>query len=273
MNFWRPGVKHTNAPEGSYWLFLRKPDTIVGCARVEISTSLPLWLAWETFTNSNGADTREQFYDMVARRRAAETTPLTEIGCIGLVDPTFFDTPIDFRPFKGQWQYRNPVKSFSFASAPGLWDQVRLRLLVPPVASQARTVSAGTKVQLVAVRLGQGGFRNKVIDVYERRCAVTGERSLPALEAAHIKPYKYVQKHEVRNGLLLRADIHKLFDVGYVSISPDHRFKVSPALRTDYENGRAYYELENVRIRDPIEARDGPAPEFLEWHYSSMFKR
>lgn len=42
---------------------------------------------------------------------------------------------------------------------------------------------------LIRPRLGQGAFRVLVTDVYGRKCAVTGERTLPALEAAHIRPY------------------------------------------------------------------------------------
>lgn len=60
-----------------------------------------------------------------------------------------------------------------------------------------------------------------------RRCAITHERTLPALEAAHIRPYGDVGEHEARNGVLLRRDIHSLFDAGYVTVAPDLRFEVS----------------------------------------------
>ena len=50
-------------------------------------------------------------------------------------------------------------------------------------------------------------------DAYERRCAVTGEKTLPVLEAAHIRPYALLGPHRVNNGLLLRSDLHKLFDL------------------------------------------------------------
>ena len=69
--------------------------------------------------------------------------------------------------------------------------------------------------QLVKPRLGQGAFRILVTDIYGRRCAVTQERTLPALEAAHIRPYSDGGEHEAPNGLLLRRDIHSLFDTGY----------------------------------------------------------
>ena len=65
-----------------------------------------------------------------------------------------------------------------------------------------------------------------VTDIYHRRCAVTQERTLPALEAAHIRPYGEGGEHEPRNGLLLRRDIHSLFDAGYVTVTPSLHFEV-----------------------------------------------
>ena len=96
----------------------------------------------------------------------------------------------------------------------------------------------------MAPRLGQGTFRVSVTDAYGRACAVTGEHSLPVLEAAHIRDYARDGPHEVRNGILMRADLHRLFDKGYLTISPEHRLEVSSRLRADYANGRSYYPLQ-----------------------------
>ena len=74
---------------------------------------------------------------------------------------------------------------------------------------------------VVRPRLGQGAFRVIVTDAYERRCAITGERTLPVLEAAHIKPYGSGGPHELENGLLLRSDLHTLCDQGYVTVDAD----------------------------------------------------
>lgn len=65
---------------------------------------------------------------------------------------------------------------------------------------------------LIRPRLGQRSFRIAVLDSYGRRCSVTNEKTLPALEAAHIRDYRDVQEHSLNNGILFRADIHKLFD-------------------------------------------------------------
>jgi putative restriction endonuclease len=120
--------------------------------------------------------------------------------------------------------------------------------------------------------LGQGIFRSEVIAAYGRACAVTGEHSLPVLEAAHIRPYSDEGVHEVSNGLLLRSDVHRLFDKGYVTVDPQHRFLVSKKLREDYENGRSYYPLHGKVISLPDRAEYAPDPVNLRWHLESCFK-
>ena len=96
---------------------------------------------------------------------------------------------------------------------------------------------------MIRPRLGQGAFRVLITDNYQRRCAVTREKTLPVLDAAHIRPYSKGGQHDVRNGLLLRRDIHSLFDRGYVTVTPEHRFEVSRQLDEDYGNGKVYYDL------------------------------
>jgi putative restriction endonuclease len=117
-----------------------------------------------------------------------------------------------------------------------------------------------------------GAFRVEVIDAYSRRCAITGEKTLPALEAGHIRPYAKEGPHEIRNGLLLRSDLHNLFDQGYLTVTVDYRVEVSRRIREEFENGRHYYELQGQRLAVvPERESDRPAPEFLGWH-NGIFK-
>jgi len=106
-----------------------------------------------------------------------------------------------------------------------------------------------------------------VTDAYSRRCAITGERTLPVLEAAHLKPYSVVKRHELSSGLLLRSDLHRLFDDGYLTMDPkDYRLIVSKRIREEFENGKDYYRLEGQVLREPIEAWARPLAENLEFH-------
>ncbi|MGX9053785.1 HNH endonuclease [Mesorhizobium sp. 14Argb] len=76
--------------------------------------------------------------------------------------------------------------------------------------------------------------------------------SLPILDAAHIRSYADGGEHEGPNGLLLRTDIHKLFDLGYVTVDKDLRFVVSGRLKADFDNGRHYYDLHGTTLLLPI---------------------
>lgn len=124
---------------------------------------------------------------------------------------------------------------------------------------------------LSSPRLAQGAFRVLVTDNYDRRCAVTQERTLPALEAAHIRFYRAGGGHEASNGLLLRRDIHSLFDAGYVTVTPDLHFEVSRRIQEEFENGRHYYALHGQRISAPDRAGERPDADALAWHNEHCF--
>jgi putative restriction endonuclease len=110
-----------------------------------------------------------------------------------------------------------------------------------------------------------------VKDAYARRCAVTGEKVLPVLEAAHIRPYNEGGEHRVDNGLLLRSDLHTLLDRGYVTVTSEHRVEASRRLETEFDNGREYLALHGRKIALPRNVGDRPAREFLEWHNENRF--
>ena len=76
----------------------------------------------------------------------------------------------------------------------------------------------------------------------------------------------------MRNGVLLRADLHRLFDRGYVTVTPDLRLEVSPRLRRDYHNGHTYYPLRGQALRTPADHGLRPAPELLQWHNEHVYR-
>lgn len=129
----------------------------------------------------------------------------------------------------------------------------------------------GKKI-LIRPRLGQGSFKIVVTDAYRRSCAITKERVLPVLEAAHIKPYSESGPHEVRNGLLLRSDMHKLFDRGYLTITPNLHIEVSRRIKEEFDNGEYYFTFHGRHINLPRNPVDQPSDEFLTWHNENIFK-
>src|SRR5690606_6533257 len=91
------------------------------------------------------------------------------------------------------------------------------------------------KKYLTRIRLGQGAFRVSLTDAYHRKCAISGERTLPVLEAAHIKPYSVSGPNHLSNGILMRADLHKLFDSGYLTLTKDLKVEVSKRIKEEFE--------------------------------------
>ena len=111
----------------------------------------------------------------------------------------------------------------------------------------------------IVQRAGQGRFREQLLVAYRSRCAVTGCSLVPILEAAHIRRYLGEHTNTVRNGLLLRADIHTLFDLNLLGINPND-FTISVAAsvaRTSYE------KLDGKPLRLPHDDSLKPSVELL----------
>lgn len=288
VNFWTPSARRGfRAPEFSPFLFkLRAPHSaICGFAYFAHYSTLPDWLAWECFGEGNGcvslAEMQARIEAIRHRIRYEARTGSEDIGCIQLVSPTFFPRgawipqPVDWRP-----RTQTPVK-YDLATGAGgrVWEAclASVSTLTPAVPTSGVPPSFERQrrygdPRLVQPRLGQATFRVAVLDAYARACAVTEEHSLPALEAAHIRSYAQEGPHEIRNGILLRADLHRLFDTGYVTVTPELRLEVGSRLREDYHNGRSYYPLHGARVRVPSTGSHQPERALLEWHNEHVFR-
>lgn len=288
VNFWKPSTTRAfNAPEFSPFLFkLRAPaNAICGFGYFARYTRIPDWLAWESFGLGNGCVTLAEMRSRISaiRERIRFTGGLTtqDIGCILVVQPAFFPRerwvaqPLD-------WPARTQSdKRYDLSAGEGrrVWEEclVAARMAtadkpaaLPQVAGP--TVPRFGAPMLVKPRLGQGTFRIAVTDAYGRACAVTQEHSLPALEASHIQPYAEDGPHDVSNGLLLRADLHRLFDNGYLTVDEGRRLVVSKRLREDFKNGRTYYPLEGTKLTVPASFDMQPAESFLEYHRLNCYR-
>ena len=235
-------------------------------------TNLPCSLAWEAFGEENGAATLREMRARIARytSRPAEDRDDFPIGCRILTQP-FFLPEHAWIPVPAP---NSPLKTYSTDEADGrrLWDNVQEAIAAPasPGFAEPSAPRYGEPM-LVRPRLGQGAFRVLVTDNYHRRCAVTREQTLPALEAANIRPSAEGGEHEASNGVLFRRDIHSLFDAGYVTITTDLHFEVSRRIRQDFENGRLYYEMHGREIALPDDRRSRPDRAALEWHGGTGF--
>jgi putative restriction endonuclease len=287
VNFWQPsgGVEFKALQPSELFLFkLHSPrNYIVGGGFFAHWSPLPVSLAWEAFGEKNGAASLQEMRVRLAKYRdvADDRREDYTVGCILLEQPFFLDEA-HWIPAPSDWS-RNIVRGKGYDARSGegrrVWEQLEAavglsaRAAVPASPYEPQRVAERSRGPTVVYpRLGQGSFRVLVTDLYERRCAVTGERTLPVLEAAHIKPFAAKGPHEPRNGVLLRSDIHTLFDRGYVTVTPELRFEVSSRIREEFENGRDYYALDGRALRIPADVNLAPAREYLDWHASNVFR-
>jgi putative restriction endonuclease len=274
VNFWHPGGRppFTHLEPGAPFLFkLKRPHNhVAGGGHFVKYSKLPLSMVWEAFGEKNGAATRGDFERIIRPLMPDPAAKDPDVGCTVLTMPWFLDRHewIEF----SEWP-RSNVRGgyYDSGTSPGaeLWERVSARpspalaVADAPLEPTARYGDA----QWVSPRLGQGAFRVVVTDAYKRRCAITGESTLPVLEAAHIVPYSEDGPHLVSNGLLLRSDFHKLFDRGLVTVTPDLRVRVSSKIKESWFNGKAYYRLDGQPLAVlPDAVRERPNPEFLKWH-------
>lgn len=289
VNFWRPGGTglFQVIPTGAPFLFkLHSPDNFIAGGGFFVSHSnLPLSLAWEAFGEKNGATSLESLRALIDKFRSNkphEHDPV--IGCTILANPFFLQRQ-DWISAPSNWA-SSIVQGKSYESEERIggevWMEVQDRLArIVLKESPLRAGGASPSAEEVArygaefltrVRLGQGTFRVLVTDAYARRCAITGERTLPALEAAHIQPFAKSGPNVTANGLLLRSDLHKLFDSGYLSVTPDLSVEVSRKIKEEFENGRDYYALHGRKlIVVPATEKDRPSSKYLEWHNSNVY--
>jgi len=281
VNFWRPRSQSDfkALQPGDLFLFkLHSPlDFIAGGGVFVRHSFLPLPLAWQAFGVKNGVPDFESFERRILEHRSQDEL-VRQLGCTILVEPFFWPREL-WIPVPKDWS-KNIVtgKSYPITSPSGaaLWSEVKTRLAATNPADTPDSIAEpaarfGAPVT-IHPRLGQGAFRIEVTDAYSRRCAITGERTLPALEAGHIQPYSKNGPHEIRNGLLLRSDLHNLFDLGYLTVTLDYKVEVSRRIREEFENGRHYYEFHGQPLAVlPRVEEARPAPEFLEWHHG-IFK-
>jgi len=283
VNFWRPSGKgfSTIQPGAPFLFKLHSPlNYVVGGGFFVRAEKMPLSWAWETFGPKNGAGDRNAFEMLIRRHRGnAEIDP--SIGCVTLNQP-FFIPREHWLPAPEDWSTNIVTgKTYDDSELIGrrLWNSVQPWLPRFQFAEQTGMTNGGVSESprfygsdyLTRSRLGQGAFRVLVTGAYGKRCAVSGERTLPVLQASHIKPYGK-GPNQVCNGLLLRSDLHILFDRGYVTVTPGCRVEVSKRIKAEYENGRDYYKFHgNPLVVLPASASDRPRADYLRWHNEEVF--
>lgn len=279
-NFWQPSGKapFKHLPAGTPFLFkLKRPHHhIAGGGTFLRFTRLPVGYAWNAFGTQNGVARLQDLQNRIRDLGDVKDVVHHDIGCNVLA--SIFYLPRDLWIDVEYLFPRNIVtgKSFDTAEHEGmsLWRQVELARRSSGVMDsldEEHEARFGAPF-LTQARLGQGAFRALVTDAYQRRCAITGESTLPTLEAAHIRPYSENGTHSITNGLLLRSDFHRLFDSGLITVEPDMTIRISRRIRDSWFNGKAYYTLDRRQLQVvPEDTTMRPDPDLLKWHNDNRY--
>jgi putative restriction endonuclease len=280
VNFWQPsahGFKRLQPGEPLLFKLHSPRNYIVGGGFFSQYAEFPMRFAWDAFGEKNGARSLQEMRARVWKYRAGKPVEGNEevVGCIMLQQPFFFSEP-EWIPVSDWPMQSVQGKTYDAVEGRGaeIWREVQYRLAnAAPVLDE--TVAAAEekygKPQVVLPRLGQGAFRVIVADTYQRSCAVTSSHILHILEAAHIRPYAQGGTHSPANGLLLRQDVHTLFDRGYMTVTPEYRLEVSRRIKEEFNNGVEYYALQGKQIHMPLVEQYRPSAEALAWHNERVF--
>ena len=288
VNFWSPSsTKPMKAlrPGDPVFFRMKAPrDCIGGYGFFAHFCVLGLSAAWTMFEEKNGDPDMLRFLTRIGEYRSVDLmdprAPHEPLGCTILRDAIFWPRQRWLAWSAEQGWARNIVRGKTETDpvrAARLLAEIQYDSMEPPAefAEEFMPLEADEREFVLArscVRVGQGTFRSRLLDVYDRRCAITGEKTEPVLDAAHVQPYLGPRSNHVQNGLLLTQEFHTLFDQGFVTVTKDCKVRVSTALGQLWQNGKRYYAYDKAMIRLPEDRSLQPSREALEWHNTRVFK-
>jgi HNH endonuclease len=290
VNFWRPLAQHRfrvlSVGEPLFFRLKHPYSAVAGFGFFAGEFALTINMAWEVFAAKNGDLSYERFVSRIREYRqrlgSRETDPAADhLSCLILRDAVFLPEA-DWLPWglKQEWS-KNLVtyKSYDLNEAAGRKLRELMQGIHPPEVPDLLpdfvpvTADTRTKREVpMFIREGQGTFRLRVCDAYGWKCAVTGERAVPVLEAAHIQSYLGPESNHIQNGLALRADLHRLYDAGYITVTEDLRVEVSQSLKEEFDNGKQYYKMAGSRVLVPKNPSLRPSEAALRWHSENLFR-
>ena len=288
VNFWQPKASRPMRrmlPGTPLFFRLKGKRSAIGGYGFFVQFQLlPLRMAWDVFGFKNGDPELGRFLRRISKYRGQDLldprTPTAPIGCNVLRNAVFWP-PERWIPWGANENWpMNVVQGATMrdvAQRERLLAEIRRDATPFPAELEAnftlvdvdeRTIAT----RQVAVREGQGAFRLRLLDVYEGQCAITGEHTQPVLDAAHVQQYLGPASNHVQNGLLLTKELHALFDLGYVTVTPAHVVRVSGRLAKDWNNGRRYKLFDGQPLQFvPRQEAMRPSRQALEWHADVRF--
>jgi putative restriction endonuclease len=261
INFWTPTPWNIRKlKQGDRWYFLLKSPIrkIGGFGEFHEYKNLTANNAWQEFGQRNGRSEKDQFVSSIQsyidkNSKNYGNIPIDintyEIGCIVLNNCEFWDEEkfqtleeqeLDFSDQIVKYKYFETDTPFTNTNT---YDSFT-------VLNESREEYRRSVNQ----RKGQGEFKGKILKAYCNACCISGETCPELLEAAHLQSYLSENSNHVQNGILLRVDLHRLFDCGLLYIDEDYIIHISSILTNEL-----YTKFQGHKISLPQNEENHPS--------------
>ena len=261
INFWTPTDWRFKALQpGEMVVFEMKgpgPAMIGGYGAVLEYRFQSLDKTWKEFGRRNGYENKSALVGALSKHNTFDASQ--GIGCLVLGDVVFFDSPVPVP--KGIIFSKNTVK-YSKYDVPFPFAKLS------PVVNDfvlVQNTKKKKKIQSVSQREGQSQFHTMVSVAYGHKCCISGEETPELLQAAHIQDYISKDSHHIQNGLLLRVDLHTLFDNGLLAIDSNYKVHVSSLVKSP-----EYQKYDNCTISLPMNPSHHPSVAALNFKLVSF---
>ena len=240
------------------------------------------WLAWDCFRQANGCGSFEEMHARLERiRRGSDKSDakgILQIGCIIVVNATFFASPNGFhnRATGQSRNLRHAVYDLDVGEGIRVWAECLTRvqpdreLRVAEPEAPIEMPRYGSPI-LIQPRLGQGAFRVSVTEAYNRACAVTQEHSLPALEAAHIRPFANEGPHEVQTECFYEQIFIACSNKATSPSDRITRWKSAIGCEMTIRMAEVITRFAALGFLCRLSDRERPTPDLLAWHNQNVF--
>lgn len=270
VNCWIPGNQETHLEEGSLFLIRLNPDgkkMIGGGIFHHSEKNMTYSKAWNLYGKANGARSEKELREMASN--ASSYNP-DFIASQVITQPFFLDEKdwIDFPEGHAQnsLRYLNLEKSINKK----IWKNI---IEKSSYVDGNNVVRDRKRLGLIQYRYGQKEFREKVLQLFGNKCAVSDEKILAVIDACHIRQYAREGSYDICNGIPLRADLHRLFDSGYATIRNQdgiYQFLICDQFWKDFDGGGNYRKWRMKKIEKPFGWN--PTDETLAWHHKKHKK-
>lgn len=226
VNFWTPTdwkIRGLKRGDRLYFMLKSPIRQIGGYGSFVDYKIMDVDAAWNEFGIRNGCDSILELKSRLAAYNSNVT--LSAIGCLILNDICFFDSPVD--PANVGLSFPREVVKFKYyrdTTDPFLSHEA-ISYTTP--FALVHSTDKTKKNHLMSERVGQPQFKLDISNAYGYKCCISGEVTPELLQAAHIQSYINKDSNHPQNGLLLRIDLHKMYDSGLLTIDEDYKVHIS----------------------------------------------